>query len=160
MIAFIMQAWVSVQRINKFLNSEEVDPDNVTKNPSENALSIVDGTFTWGGETTTLKNINLKVKKGNLTAIVGSVGCGKTSLISSLLGEMEKIKGKTNVDGNIAYVPQQGSTDFSFYFLGNILFFIKNFTQLGSKMRRFKTTSCLAKSSTRHFTTKLFLLVP
>lgn len=107
MIAFIMQAWVSVQRINKFLNSEEIDPDNVTNNPSENALSIADGTFTWGGETTTLKNINLSVKKGNLTAIVGTVGCGKTSLISALLGEMEKIKGKVNIDGRVAYVSQQ-----------------------------------------------------
>jgi ATP-binding cassette, subfamily C (CFTR/MRP), member 1 len=107
MIAFIMQAWVSVQRINKFMNSEEIDPENVTNNASPNALEIVDGSFTWGGETTTLRNINLQVKKGNLTAVVGSVGCGKTSLISALLGEMEKLKGKTNVDGRVAYVPQQ-----------------------------------------------------
>lgn len=107
MIAFMMQAWVSVQRINKFLNSEEIDPNNVSNNPSENALSIADGSFTWGGETTTLKNINMTVKKGNLTAVVGSVGCGKTSLISALLGEMEKLKGNVNVDGRIAYVSQQ-----------------------------------------------------
>lgn len=107
MIAYIVQAWVSVKRINKFMNAEEIDPDNVTHNPSSDALSIDDGTFTWGGETTTLKNINLKVKKGNLTAIVGQVGSGKTSLISALLGEMEKVKGQVNVDGRVAYVPQQ-----------------------------------------------------
>lgn len=107
MIAFIMQAWVSVQRINKFMNAEELDPDNVTNLTSEDALSITDGTFTWGSETTTLKNINMKVKKGNFTAIVGMVGCGKTSLISALLGEMERLNGKVNVDGTIAYVPQQ-----------------------------------------------------
>lgn len=87
--------------------AEEIDPNNVTQNPSENSLSITDGTFTWGGETTTLKNINMKVKKGDLTAVVGSVGCGKTSLISALLGEMEKLNGQVNVDGRIAYVPQQ-----------------------------------------------------
>lgn len=107
MIAFIMQAWVSVQRINKFMNSEELDPDNVTQNKSDDALSIANGTFTWGGESTTLKNINMKVKKGNLTAVVGSVGCGKTSLVSALLGEMEKLSGLANVDGKVAYVPQQ-----------------------------------------------------
>lgn len=107
MIAYIVQAWVSVKRINKFMNAEEIDPENVTHNPSSDALSIDDGTFTWGGETTTLKNINLKVKKGNLTAIVGQVGSGKTSLISALLGEMEKVKGQVNVDGRVAYVPQQ-----------------------------------------------------
>lgn len=107
MIAYIVQAWVSVKRINKFMNAEEIDPENVTHNPSSDALSIDDGTFTWGGETTTLKNINLKVRKGNLTAIVGQVGSGKTSLISALLGEMEKVKGQVNVDGRVAYVPQQ-----------------------------------------------------
>ena len=107
MIAFMAQAWVSVKRMNKFLNSEEIDPENVTNNPNENALQITNGTFTWGGEHVTLKNINLKVKKGNLTAIVGSVGSGKTSVVSTLLGEMQRIKGTVNVDGSIAYVPQQ-----------------------------------------------------
>jgi ATP-binding cassette subfamily C (CFTR/MRP) protein 1 len=107
MIAYMAQAWVSIKRIDKFLNSEEIDPDNVTNHKSENALSIANGTFTWGGEHVTLKNINLKVKRGNLTAIVGSVGSGKTSLVSALLGEMEKLGGAANVDGRIAYVPQQ-----------------------------------------------------
>lgn len=107
MIANMAQAWVSVKRINKFLNAEELDSSNVTNEPSANALNISNGTFTWGGETTTLKNINLKVKKGNLTAVVGSVGCGKTSLVCALLGEMEKLNGDVNVDGRIAYVSQQ-----------------------------------------------------
>lgn len=107
MIAYMAQSWVSIKRIDKFLNSEEIDPNNVTNNPSDYALSISNGTFTWGGEHVTLKNINLKVKKGNLTAIVGSVGSGKTSLISALLGEMEKLNGLVNIDGRVAYVPQQ-----------------------------------------------------
>jgi ATP-binding cassette, subfamily C (CFTR/MRP), member 1 len=107
MIANMAQAWVSVKRINKFLNSEEIDPNNVMNKPSENALSITNGTFTWGGEHTTLKNINLRVKKGNMTAIVGSVGSGKTSLVSALLGEMQKLNGDVNVDGRVAYVSQQ-----------------------------------------------------
>jgi ATP-binding cassette subfamily C (CFTR/MRP) protein 1 len=107
MIANMAQAWVSVKRINKFLNAEEIDASSVTKNPSENALSIANGTFSWGSDSATLKNINLKVKKGNLTAVVGPVGSGKTSLVSALLGEMEKVNGSANVDGSIAYVPQQ-----------------------------------------------------
>lgn len=107
MIANMAQAWVSVKRIDNFLNAEEIDPNNVTKNKSENALSITNGTFTWGGESVTLKNINMNVKRGNLTAIVGSVGCGKTSLVSALLGEMQKLDGEVNVDGRIAYVSQQ-----------------------------------------------------
>ena len=34
------------------------------------------------------------MKKGSLTAIVGTVGSGKSSLVSALLGEMEKSSGK------------------------------------------------------------------
>lgn len=107
MIAFMAQSWVSIKRINKFLNSEEIDPNNVTRHPSENALSISNGTFSWGGEQSTLRNISMKVKKEKLTAIVGQVGSGKTSLISALLGEMEKLTGDVNVDGSLAYVSQQ-----------------------------------------------------
>lgn len=106
-INFVMIAYVSVKRLNKFMNAEELDPNNVSNNPSLNALEIEDGEFSWGEEVPTLKNINMHVKKGNLTAVVGQVGCGKTSLISALLGEMEKNRGNVNVDGSIAYVPQQ-----------------------------------------------------
>ncbi|XP_040171081.1 multidrug resistance-associated protein 1-like isoform X1 [Anopheles arabiensis] len=107
MVTFSMQAWVSVKRIDKFLNSAELDPSNVSNNKSDEALTIKDGTFSWGDETPTLKNINLSLRKGQLSAIVGTVGTGKSSLISALLGEMEKISGHVNTDGSIAYVPQQ-----------------------------------------------------
>lgn len=49
----------------------------------------------------------MSVKHGQLVAVVGQVGAGKTSLISALLGEMEKITGTVNTYGRIAYVPQQ-----------------------------------------------------
>lgn len=39
--------------------------------------------------------------------VVGSVGCGKTSLILGILDEMNKSKGTVNVDGTVAYVSQQ-----------------------------------------------------
>lgn len=48
--------------------------------------------------TDTLRNINLTVPKGSLVAIVGLVGSGKSSLVSALLGEMEKQSGDINVD--------------------------------------------------------------
>ena len=43
-------------------------------------------------------SINFQAKPGELIAVVGQVGAGKSSLISALLGEMNKI----HVDGNIA----------------------------------------------------------
>jgi ABC-type cobalamin/Fe3+-siderophores transport system ATPase subunit len=41
-----------------------------------------------------LKNIEFKVKKGNFVCIVGDVGCGKTSLLQALNGEMIYINEK------------------------------------------------------------------
>ncbi|KAF9430037.1 hypothetical protein BGZ94_008563 [Podila epigama] len=55
----------------------------------------------------TLKDINLSVKLGHLTAIVGRVGQGKTSLFNGIVGDMYKRTGSVKVYGKIAYAPQQ-----------------------------------------------------
>ena len=65
--------------------------------------------FTWGvrGEVPFLKNLNFVIKKGSLTAIVGKVGSGKSSLLSALLGEMQRTNGFINVGDSVGYVSQQ-----------------------------------------------------
>ena len=52
-------------------------------------------------------SLNLQVKPGQLVAVVGQVGAGKSSLIQALLGEMEKHGGHVSLQGSVAYVPQQ-----------------------------------------------------
>ena len=47
------------------------------------------------------------MKPGELVAIVGHVGSGKSSLVSAVLGEMEKESGYVGLKGSVAYVPQQ-----------------------------------------------------
>ena len=47
------------------------------------------------------------MKPGQLVAVVGQVGAGKSSLIQALLGEMEKHGGHVSLQGSVAYVPQQ-----------------------------------------------------
>lgn len=42
-------------------------------------------------------SINVMVPQGSLLAVVGHVGCGKTSLVSALLGEMEKLEGEVSI---------------------------------------------------------------
>lgn len=70
-------------------------------------MIIENGSFSWGDEDITLKNINMNVKHKNIVAVVGTVGSGKSSLVQALLGEMGKISGRVNTLGTIAYVPQQ-----------------------------------------------------
>merc|ERR550519_1464188 len=55
----------------------------------------------------TLRDIDLKVPKNSLCAVVGTVGSGKSSLLSALLGEMDMLKGDLKVNGSVAYVSQQ-----------------------------------------------------
>ncbi|XP_061394478.1 multidrug resistance-associated protein 1 isoform X2 [Musca vetustissima] len=108
LISNLVQTQVSVKRINKFMNSEELDPNNVQHDPKKpHPLSIENGVFSWGDGDITLKNINMHVKKNTLCAIVGTVGSGKSSVVQAYLGEMEKISGSVNTVGSIAYVPQQ-----------------------------------------------------
>ncbi|RCN46028.1 ABC transporter, ATP-binding protein [Ancylostoma caninum] len=104
-----VQCRVSNKRLKAFFAEEEMDASAVGNRSSDEALKIEDGKFTWenseGDET--LKNINLSVKRGQLVAIVGKVGSGKSSLLQAILGEMNKVSGTVNVCGSIAYVPQQ-----------------------------------------------------
>nr|NP_995703.1 Multidrug-Resistance like protein 1, isoform N [Drosophila melanogaster]AAS64694.1 Multidrug-Resistance like protein 1, isoform N [Drosophila melanogaster] len=107
LITNLVQTQVSVNRINKFLNSEELDPNSVLHDSSKpHPMSIENGEFSWGDEIT-LRNINIEVKKGSLVALVGTVGSGKSSVVQAFLGEMEKLAGVVNTVGKLAYVPQQ-----------------------------------------------------
>ncbi|XP_043085931.1 ATP-binding cassette sub-family C member 3 isoform X2 [Puntigrus tetrazona] len=109
-ISSIVQASVSLKRIQDFLSHDELDPESVDRrnNASEYAVSVVNGKFSWAKQDqATLDNINVMVPQGSLLAVVGHVGCGKTSLVSALLGEMEKQEGQISIRGSVAYVPQQ-----------------------------------------------------
>ncbi|KAF9277276.1 hypothetical protein BGZ74_003407 [Mortierella antarctica] len=53
-----------------------------------------------------LKNINLSIPRGQLVAIVGAVGSGKSSLLNALVGEMRKTGGSMEYGGTIGYCPQ------------------------------------------------------
>lgn len=109
-ISNLAQASVSINRIQNFLANDELDPDAVNKEKSMSgvAIAVQNGTFSWATSgDPILTNINLLVPSGSLVAIVGHVGCGKSSLVSALLGEMEKLEGDVSVRGSVAYVPQQ-----------------------------------------------------
>ncbi|XP_047989436.1 multidrug resistance-associated protein 1 isoform X3 [Leguminivora glycinivorella] len=109
-ISNIVQTSVGIKRLNKFMNCDELDMNSVEHDPKEpNPLVMENGNFSWGDKDAelTLKNINLTVPKGHLVAVVGAVGSGKSSLLSAFLGEMNKISGRVNTNGSIAYVPQQ-----------------------------------------------------
>uniref|UniRef100_A0A8C1V729 ABC-type glutathione-S-conjugate transporter n=1 Tax=Cyprinus carpio TaxID=7962 RepID=A0A8C1V729_CYPCA len=106
-----MQALVSLRRLGKFLCQDELKLDSVERapyHPDVDAVVIDNGSFIWSKESTPcLRGINVEVQRGSLVAVVGHVGSGKSSLLSAMLGEMEKKSGHVTVSGSVAYVPQQ-----------------------------------------------------
>jgi ABC-type bacteriocin/lantibiotic exporter with double-glycine peptidase domain len=53
-----------------------------------------------------LQNINIAIPRGQLCAIVGPVGSGKSSLLQAMIGEMRRIDGKVTFGGSVGYCPQ------------------------------------------------------
>ncbi|XP_036376336.1 ATP-binding cassette sub-family C member 9 isoform X3 [Megalops cyprinoides] len=60
------------------------------------AVKVTNGSFTWGSNLSTLSDINIRIPTGQLTMIVGQVGCGKSSLLLAMLGEMQTLSGKVH----------------------------------------------------------------
>ncbi|NWI30562.1 MRP6 protein, partial [Sula dactylatra] len=106
-----VQAKVSLNRLEAFLNLEELNRESSSRNTSDSGrlfITIRNGTFCWSKETSAcLRRIDLTVPQGSLLAVVGQVGAGKSSLLSALLGELEKMDGCMTMKGTTAYVPQQ-----------------------------------------------------
>ncbi|KAJ3058789.1 Canalicular multispecific organic anion transporter 2, partial [Rhizoclosmatium hyalinum] len=103
--------YISLNRMQEFLLLEELDDSNVKREVAQdgNVIAVNNGTFKWdaAAEETTLIDINTTVPQGSLTAVIGRVGTGKSSFISSLLGDMHKASGEVRVSGSVAYVSQQ-----------------------------------------------------
>ena len=123
---FIMfpRAMVSVNRVAEILDTENVitEPEQpVVITDKQCEISFDNVSFTYpGGDGAVLENISFTAKPGQITAIIGSTGCGKTSLINliprmydvssgtvAINGVNVKDISLTNLRGLIGYVPQK-----------------------------------------------------
>ncbi|PIO32539.1 hypothetical protein AB205_0105230, partial [Aquarana catesbeiana] len=89
---------------------------------TDHAVGFSAASFQW--ETNgppILKDLHIKIPEGSLVAVVGQVGSGKSSLLSAILGEMNKLEGTIQRKGSVAYVSQQAWIQ-NALFQENILF--------------------------------------
>ncbi|KAI3881270.1 hypothetical protein MKW92_018817, partial [Papaver armeniacum] len=110
-ISMVAQTKVSLDRIASFLRLGDLEDDIVEKLPrsaSSIALAIQNGNFSWdlSLSTPTLKDLNIQVNHGMRVAVCGTVGSGKSSLLSCILGEVPKVSGTVKVSGTKAFVAQ------------------------------------------------------
>uniref|UniRef100_A0A3B3VC08 ABC-type glutathione-S-conjugate transporter n=1 Tax=Poecilia latipinna TaxID=48699 RepID=A0A3B3VC08_9TELE len=105
LIASIVQTAVSKKRLERFLGGDDLESDIVRHDSSFGKLTISTVFFTL--LLPLFPSVSLDIKPGGLVAVVGAVGSGKSSLLSALLGEMHRTKGFINIQGSLAFVPQQ-----------------------------------------------------
>uniref|UniRef100_A0A8B9Y2N4 Multidrug resistance-associated protein 4-like n=1 Tax=Bos mutus grunniens TaxID=30521 RepID=A0A8B9Y2N4_BOSMU len=120
----VSEAIISIQRIKNFLSLDEMSQCYAQLPPDgEIIVDVQDLTGFWekASETPTLQGLSFTVRPGELLAVVGPVGAGKSSLLSAVLGELPLSQGKVSVHGRIAYVSQQPWV-FSGTVRSNILF--------------------------------------
>ncbi|OUM67331.1 hypothetical protein PIROE2DRAFT_40147 [Piromyces sp. E2] len=124
----IPDAYVALKRITNLLNAKELDDFPEVDYHHEYAISITNGQFNWETdksktkeevnatsensslnvtESFRLHDINIQIKRGSLTAIVGTVGSGKSSLVNAIIGEMKREEGKIIHGGSFSYCSQQ-----------------------------------------------------
>nr|APD26522.1 ATP-binding cassette transporter subfamily C member 4 X4 protein [Brachionus koreanus] len=98
-ITTLIAAKVSIKRMQDFLLEKEMF--------KLNELSETNNPYVKEERVLTLKNISFEANDGDLVAIIGSVGAGKSSILSSLLDELQIVSGEIDIKGSVFYVPQE-----------------------------------------------------
>lgn len=130
MVAHVQESKVSVDRIEEYLSEPETDKYKQLKSEEfdendEPLIGFDHGTFSWGtgdskdgelDDAFKMLDLDIRFPVGQLSVIVGSTGCGKTSLLMALLGEMTLVQGKVYLPGgrcreDLSADPETGLTE-------------------------------------------------
>ena len=90
----------SAERICEILKEEPdlKNPENPIKEVVDGSIEFKDVEFSYLPEKPLIENFNLKVNKGELVAIVGPTGAGKTTIVNLLMRFYEIKSGAIKVD--------------------------------------------------------------
>lgn len=109
LINYLTEADVALGRISDFLNEDEVDQNllSITEDDDGTGLKLELISFLWSKAPDgcdriseemdyptlkyALKDINIDARKGDFVCVVGKVGSGKSSLLSSIIGQLDAI---------------------------------------------------------------------
>ena len=97
-IKSLQEAYISYQRVEDVIQDTSEIQGEAKFSEASISFSEVDFKYPGASSPFVLKNIDLFVEKGKVTALVGESGCGKSTLIKLMLG---------------FYIPQKGSLKLS-----------------------------------------------
>ncbi|KAJ3361258.1 Multidrug resistance-associated protein 4, partial [Allomyces arbusculus] len=109
-IELVADLRISFQRIEEFLNlkaTAAVTPLNQTDEETNTVLAFNSATFAWTPNQPILRDVDLTIRAGQIVAVIGQVGSGKSSLLLAALGQLhtnrtDAVRRVTDV----AYTPQ------------------------------------------------------
>ncbi|KAJ5107116.1 ABC transporter [Penicillium angulare] len=92
----VIQCIGNFDRIQEFCNympEWDANDDRVVEKEKDECIKLEGGDFAWNTASplAVLKDISVDIKRGTITAIVGPVGSGKSSLLNALLRELVPI---------------------------------------------------------------------
>ena len=125
MSVMLPRASVAADRIQEIINTEVTVQDAAGAKKLEAPRGVVkynNVAFAYpGADENVLENISFEAKPGQTTAIIGSTGCGKSTLVQLLPRFYDVTEGSITIDGqdirdltmesvrqNIGFVPQKG----------------------------------------------------
>ncbi len=155
------QAEASIKRLNN-INQEPVEDDKENSQSISNfegKISFKKVNFAYKKDNQVLKNINLEIKRGEVTAFVGASGAGKSTMLALILKFITPNNGDILIDDknlkilntkdirkNIALVQQQ-----PFLFSGTIIDVIR----MGRKFTKEEVIESAIKANAHNFIQKL-----
>lgn len=82
---------------------------NTLKHPQNRLLTISDLSLSYDGRREVLRNFNLTMDQGERLIISGPNGCGKSSLLKAIIGELKPRSGELRLASGLelSYVPQE-----------------------------------------------------
>lgn len=114
-VSMFLQTQVSAGRLAAFFDSEELDNRGRRHTPTPappggDVVRFRKASYAWSTEqlSPTLHELDLTVHSGELLAVLGRVGDGKSSLLSAILGDMVNVHGRLSVHGQVAFFVQGG----------------------------------------------------
>ena len=123
------RAGVAAERIEEVLNTKETIKDKADASQTDKKLSDCKGVVEFnnvsfrfeGGSENAISNLSFKAEPGKTTAIIGSTGCGKSTVVNLLDRFYDVTEGSITLDGvdirdmsqkelrsHIGLVPQKG----------------------------------------------------
>ena len=135
-----------------FLALEESDVDHTQDEPIvfRNHIELKGVNFAYNQEVQTLKNINLKISKGDFIGLIGKSGTGKSTLVNVLTSLLYHTEGELLIDGLPLRSNQESAYRYLFSYVKQDVFMVNDtilqnvaFVDESPDMER--VISCLAK---------------